>query len=81
MSEGFLRYCLQFYGPGGLYDIKMTSDEAEKGARIVKILCHDFAGDSIDREKVRDIVRVFRGEKLTSLDIGAYQGAGFIRQY
>ena len=69
MNEGFLSYVLQFYGTGGLYDIKMTPDEAEKAARVVKILCCDFAEDSIDREKVRDIVRVMRGEKLTRLEI------------
>ena len=69
MNEGFLKYCLEFYGPGGLYDIKMTPDEAEKGARIVSMLAHEFIGDSVDREKVRDIVRVIRGEKLTKLEI------------
>ena len=69
MNEGFLSYVLQFYGPGGLYDIKMTADEADRGTRIVKMLAREFVGDSIDREKVRDIVRVMRGEKLTRLEI------------
>ena len=69
MNEGFLKYCLEFYGPGGLYDIKMTPDEADRGTRIVKMLAREFVGDSIDREKVRDIVRVMRGEKLTRLEI------------
>jgi hypothetical protein len=69
MNEGFLKYVLQFYGPGGLYDIKMTPDEADRGARIVKMLAREFVGDSVDREKVRDIVRVIRGEKLTRLEI------------
>ena len=69
MNEGFLSYVLQFYGPGGLCDIKMTPDEADRGARIVKMLACEFVGDSIDREKVRDIVRVMRGEKLTRLEI------------
>ena len=69
MNEGFLSYVLQFYGPGGLYDIKMTPDEADRGTRIIKMLAREFVGDSIDREKVRDIVRVMRGEKLTRLEI------------
>jgi len=69
MNEGFLNYVLQFYGPGGLYDIKMTPDEADRGARIVSMLAREFVGDSVDREKVRDVVRVIRGEKLTKLEI------------
>ena len=69
MNEGFLNYVLQFYGPKGLYDIKMTPDEADRGARIVKMLSREFIGDSIDREKVRDVVRVMRGEKLTKLEV------------
>ena len=69
MNEGFLKYVLQFYGPGGLYDIKMTPDEADREARIVKMLAREFVSDSVDREKVRDVVRVIRGEKLTKLEI------------
>ena len=69
MNEGFLNYVLQFYGPKGLYDMGMTKDEADKGARIVKMLSCEFIGDSVDREKVRDIVRVMRGQKLTKLEV------------
>lgn len=68
MNEGFLNYCLEFYGPKGMYDMGMTQDEADKGARIVNMLCLEFIGDSVDRERVRDIVRVMRGEKLTRVE-------------
>jgi hypothetical protein len=56
-----------FYGPKGLYPMGMTEDEVQKAVRLMDLFgTFDLEGDSIDRERVRDIVRVMRGEKLTT---------------
>ena len=52
----FVQYVRSFYGPGGIYDmgatdvmiIEATIQYINSGA--------DFAGDSFDREHVRDIM-------------------------
>jgi hypothetical protein len=52
----FVQYVRSFYGPGGIYDmgatdvmiIEATVQYINSGA--------DFAGDSFDRENVRDIM-------------------------
>ena len=63
----FVDYLLDFYGPGGLYTEErdpfhrpMTRDEAR---RVTIALGNEksFEGDSIDREKARDIVLDWRG--------------------
>ena len=63
----FIDYCMSFYGPQGLYPMGMTPDEIQKAVRLMDLVGNlELEGDSIDRERVRDIVRVMRGEKLTS---------------
>ena len=63
----FIDYCMSFYGPQGLYPMGMTPDEIQKAVRLMDLVGNlDLEGDSIDRERVRDIVRVMRGEKLTT---------------
>ena len=63
----FIDYCMSFYGPQGLYPMGMTPDEIQKAVRLMDLIGNfEFEGDSIDRERVRDIVRVMRGEKLTT---------------
>ena len=63
----FIDYCMSFYGPQGLYPMGMTPDEIQKAVRLLDLVGNlDLEGDSIDRERVRDIVRVMRGEKLTT---------------
>jgi len=63
----FIEYCMGFYGPKGLYPMGMTEDEVQKAVRLMDLFgTFDLEGDSIDRERVRDIVRVMRGEKLTT---------------
>ena len=59
----FVKYVLEFYGIGGLYDYKFTKEEVEKAIKI-RIETNDipFDADSVDRELVRDIVLdVIRG--------------------
>ena len=53
----FTKYCLSFYGSGGLYDMGATPEEIEAALAIrLKRFPLEFEGDSIDRELVRDII-------------------------
>ena len=57
MNDSFIKYCLAFYGPGGLYDLGATYGEIE--AALAERLQRDpfpFEGDTVDRELVRDIL-------------------------
>ena len=52
----FIQYVKSFYGPGGIYDMNAT-DAMIIDATIQYINSGaDFAGDSFDRENVRDIM-------------------------
>ena len=66
--EKFTDYCMDFYGPKGLYPMHITPEEVTKAARILS-LWGGLVGDSVDRERARDIVRVMRGENLTKWEI------------
>jgi hypothetical protein len=66
--EKFVAYCVDFYGQKGLYPLHMTPEEATKAARLIS-LWGDLEGDSVDRERARDIVRIMRGENLTKWEI------------
>lgn len=66
--KNFIAYCMEFYGPQGLYQMGMTPDEITKAARVLS-LWGDLEGDSVDRERARDIVRIMRGENLTKWEI------------
>ena len=55
--EEFYSYVLDFYGPNGIYDIGATEEEVKKATEIVKNeVGDDFEGDTVDREKVRDVI-------------------------
>jgi len=59
MLSKFFDYCLSFYGSGGLYDMGATRDQIEQAtAHMLQHLspAADFCGDSVDRERVRDIL-------------------------
>ena len=63
----FIEYCLDFYGPGGIYPLGMSEDEVTKAVRLLDLIGQeDLELDSIDREKVRDIVLVVRGTKVST---------------
>ena len=58
MNE-FVEYVHEFYGKGGIYDMGATRDNITT-ATIDYISSEDslpFYGDSLDRERVRDIKR------------------------
>lgn len=60
----FVDYVMGFYGIGGIYDINATRDEVllATGIRIERDKSISFDGDSLDREKVRDIILERRNE-------------------
>ena len=63
MHNQFINYCLDFYGEGGIYPHKFSRQEIEKGLELrLKNKSVSFEADSLDREKVRDIVFQLRGE-------------------
>ena len=63
----FIEYCLSFYGPGGIYPLGMSEDEVTRAIRLLDLIGQeDLELDSIDREKVRDIVLVVRGTKVST---------------
>lgn len=57
MNE-FVEYVFGFYGKGGIYDMDASRDEilVATGIRLERDKSISFDGDSLDREKVRDII-------------------------
>lgn len=63
----FTDYCISFYGPRGLYPMKMTEEDVSRAVRLLEMIGNlEVSGDSIDRERVRDVVRVMRGDKTST---------------
>ena len=52
----FVQYVMQFYGPGGIYDMGATSEMIRTATLLYLEMGADFEGDSVDRENVRDIM-------------------------
>jgi hypothetical protein len=58
---------MSFYGPGGVYPLGMSEDEVTKAIRLLDLIGQeDLDLDSIDRERVRDVVLVMRGTKVST---------------
>ena len=63
----FIEYCLSFYGPRGIYPLGMSEDEVTKAVRLLDLIGQkELELDSIDRERVRDVVLVMRGTKVST---------------
>ena len=53
----FYDYVLDFYGPGGIYDMNATLDQVmEATEKHIQTSKFPFDGDTIDRECVREIM-------------------------
>jgi hypothetical protein len=55
----FTEYMLDFYGPKGIYPLRFTSTQINLATQLYKCRLRkdqEFLGDSIDRERVRDII-------------------------
>ena len=59
MTE-FIKYVKSFYGPDGLYPmgvtLKLIKQATSIHIKILKLKGEEFAGDSIDRECIRDLL-------------------------
>ena len=58
----FIDYFQSFYGPGEIFDMQSTREEALEATLIyvTSSACAEFCGDSLDRENVRDVLRALR---------------------
>jgi hypothetical protein len=62
MVDNFTQYMLDFYGPSGVYDYGFTSEQINLATQLYKTRLAEnypgqvFEGDSVDRERVRDII-------------------------
>lgn len=69
--QDFIAYCWSFYGPGELHGDTFANTlrrEELLAAALLRVATvgEDFAGDSLDRECVREIVRFARNaQELT----------------
>lgn len=57
--EKFVDYVYDFYGPGGIYPMSgLTRDSILKTVQVYLSIVgpDDFAADSVDRERVRDML-------------------------
>lgn len=53
----FFDYCLSFYGSGGVYDMGATMSQVATATSLSFIdPPHEFQGDSLDRERVRNFL-------------------------
>ena len=66
----FVDYCMDFYGKDGIYKLNFTENEVLLATELYMIQLlnagQEFCSDTLDRERVRDIVlksREFFGEK------------------
>ena len=68
----FINYCLDFYGQGGLYDQGRTKEQIAFATTVYLDACAYYeennmpnmtwgGGDSLDRERVRDIMNDYYG--------------------
>ena len=62
MNTNFTQYMLDFYGPNGIYNLGFTAEQINLATQLYKCRMEDeygqteFEGDSVDRERVRDII-------------------------
>ena len=55
----FTQYMLDFYGPRGVYPLNFNSTQINLATQLYKCRLpagEEFCGDSLDRERVRDII-------------------------
>lgn len=73
-NEDFLEYVFLFYGKSGVYDMGATMEMIISAVGDLLVEPDwDFAADSVDREKVRDIMMkqfglTFPTKQLTIID-------------
>ena len=65
-NDQFINYCLDFYGPAGIYPLNFTRNQIELATELYQLKLKQgletFEGDTVDRENVRDLILSFRNE-------------------
>ena len=87
----FTNYCLSFYGSGGLYPFKPPMKASEVAFAYDTLKRADSAGDwswgdgdSVDRERVRDLVLLKRRKAIVGIgpySASAEETAEFVRVF
>ena len=55
--NGFIQYCNSYYGIDGIYDMNATLEQIKECCYLyLNIIQDEFEGDTIDRERVRDLL-------------------------
>jgi hypothetical protein len=64
----FTSYCISFYGPRGLYPMKMTEEDVSRAVRLSRDdwKLGGLMGILSTGRRVRDVVRVMRGDKTST---------------
>lgn len=55
----FTQYMLDFYGPNGIYPLDFNSTQIRLATQLYKCRLpegQEFYGDTVDRERIRDII-------------------------
>jgi hypothetical protein len=64
-QEQFIAYCLDFYGPQGIYPLGFTRRQLELATELYQLKLkqgrEQFEGDTVDRENVRDLLLELQG--------------------
>lgn len=55
-ENSFCQYVLDFYGPNGIYPMDATRSQVEIAIKILQERHKEIDFDSVDRERVRDIL-------------------------
>ena len=69
-QKTFINYCYDFDGMGGIYDLGVTIEEVAEAVALYEDKCNRYPemwgdGDSVDRERVRDIlVAIFHNKEV-----------------
>ena len=62
MQENFTKYMLDFYGPKGVYPYGFTKEQINLATQLYKTRLsvnypgQEFEGDSVDRERVCELI-------------------------
>ena len=55
--QEFIDYCATFYGEEGIYDMNASLEQIQHCCCFyITFMGHDFEGDTMDRERVRDLL-------------------------
>ena len=55
--KDFIEYCNSFYGIDGIYDMNATLEQIKDCCYLyMNIVRDEFEGDTMDRERVRDLL-------------------------